>query len=140
MRDKRKMAGIPSGATTLVAEGTQVLGEIRFHGNLEIEGVVTGNIIAEDPENARVRILQSGQVHGEVHAPEVVVNGLIEGDLFVSKHLELVSKAVVQGNVHYDSIEIEKGAQVNGSFVRNAAAAKSVDKLRAVDGSEVATA
>ena len=68
-----------------------------------------------------MRILQSGEVRGEIHAPSVVVNGLVEGDLRVTHQLELAARAVVDGNVHYSLIEIEKGAQVNGNFIRDAA-------------------
>ncbi|MDM3872596.1 polymer-forming cytoskeletal protein [Porticoccus sp. W117] len=107
-----------NGATTLIAEGTEITGEIRFHGNLEVEGRVIGNIVALDDNKARVRVLQTGQVQGEVQAPSVVVNGLVEGDLKVSHQLELAARAVVDGNVHYRLIEVEKGAQVNGNFIR----------------------
>ncbi|UTW44837.1 polymer-forming cytoskeletal protein [bacterium SCSIO 12696] len=109
-----------NGATTLIAEGTEISGEIRFYGNLEIEGKVIGNVIAMDADKSRVRVLQSGQVQGEIQAPAVVVNGLVEGDLQVTQYLELAARAVVDGNVHYRLIEVEKGAQVNGSFIRMA--------------------
>lgn len=119
MKDRRsKSNNYSAETTTLVAAGTHIKGEVRFHGNLEIEGKVTGNIIAEDADKARVRILPTGEVHGEVHAPVMVVNGLVVGDLFVSEQVELASKAVVEGNVHYQLIEVEMGARVNGSFIR----------------------
>ncbi|MCV6605792.1 MAG: polymer-forming cytoskeletal protein [Porticoccaceae bacterium] len=119
MKNKKAVSSnYSNGATTLIAEGTEISGEIRFHGNLEIEGRVIGNIVAMDDDKARVRVLQSGQVQGEVQAPSVVVNGLVEGDLKVSHQLELAARAVVDGNVHYRLIEVEKGAQVNGNFIR----------------------
>ena len=118
---KNKKAGtnnFGNGTTTLIAEGTEISGEVRFHGNLEIEGTVIGNVVALDDDKARVRVLQSGRVQGEIQAPLVVVNGLVEGDLVVSQQLELAARAVVEGNVHYRLIEVEKGAQVNGNFIR----------------------
>ncbi len=135
MKDRRQK-GNNYGAhtTTLVAAGTHVKGEICFCGDLEIEGKVTGNIIAEDESKARVRILPAGEVRGEVYAPTVVVNGFVEGNLFVSEHVELASKAVVEGNVHYQMIEVEKGARVNGSFVHDAAKAAEA-RAEAIDGS-----
>ena len=104
------------GATTLIAEGTDVEGDVNFKGNLEIQGSVTGNILSDD-ENARVRILQGGSVTGEVWVANVVVNGLIKGDIYASKQAKLAAKAVVEGNIHYNLIEIERGAEVVGSFV-----------------------
>lgn len=122
MKDKKaKSNGYTNGTTTLIAEGTEIVGEVRFHGNLEVEGQVSGNIVALDGDKSRVRILQSGKVRGEIDAPFVVVNGRVEGDLRVTQQLELATRAVVDGNVHYQLIEIEKGAQVNGNFIRDVA-------------------
>jgi len=117
---KSKGSSQSSGATTLVAASTCVVGEIYFHGNLEIEGRVVGNIIAEDATDTRVRVLPSGEVEGDIHAPLVIINGTVSGDLYVQKQLELASKAVVEGDVHYQLIQVENGAQVNGQFIRDA--------------------
>ena len=36
---------------------------------------------------------------------------------YASKQAKLAAKAVVEGNIHYNLIEIEKGAEVVGSFI-----------------------
>src|SRR5690606_28481521 len=92
-------------------------GDIKFDGHLEVEGTVTGNILADEATNARVRVLERGVVKGEVRAPYVVINGHVTGDVHATKHLELAAHAVVNGNVHYQVIEMVKGAQVNGNLV-----------------------
>lgn len=117
MRKKNKSVPFAAGNTTLIAGGTHVIGDIHFSGNLEVEGQITGNVVAEDGTDARVRILPDGKVVGDVRVPVVVINGHIEGNIFSSNQVELADKAVVEGNLHYVLIEIEKGAQVNGSFV-----------------------
>ena len=114
--DKSKSGPFSLGATTLIAEGNEIEGDLHFKGNLEVEGNVIGNILSED-ENARVRVLQGGSVEGEVWVAAVVVNGHVKGDIYASKQAKLASKAVVEGNIHYNLIEIEKGAEVVGSFV-----------------------
>lgn len=106
------------GHTTLIASGTEISGDIRFSGHLEIEGIVRGNISATNDEgDAFVRVLQSGRIEGEVRAPEVVINGRVNGDVYAAKHVELAEQAVVDGDVHYNLIEMIKGAQVNGNLV-----------------------
>ncbi len=129
MRKKLKMT--PSGATTLIARGTHIVGDVQFEGCLEIEGQVTGNILAEAGSEARVRVLDAGLVRGELRVPTVVVSGTVEGDIHADKHIELAAKSVVEGNIHYTLLEIEKGAQVNGNFVRqggvNAAPVQGTD-------------
>ncbi len=104
------------GNTTLVSRDTMVVGDIHFSGNLDVEGVVQGNIIAEKGKDALVRIIDKGRVQGEIRAPSVVVNGTVEGDVHSSKHLELAAKGRVKGNVHYTLLEMAAGSEVNGSL------------------------
>jgi cytoskeletal protein CcmA (bactofilin family) len=105
-----------SGSTTLIAQGTTLTGDIHFSGNLEVEGTVIGNIVSAD-ENARIRVLNSGSVVGDIEVANIVINGNAKGDLYASQIIKLAAKAVVQGSVNYKLIEIEKGAEVVGSFV-----------------------
>ncbi len=121
MKQKKTGKSFSSGATTLIACGTHVKGDIHFSGNLEIEGEVSGNILAAEDTEARVRVLQQGHVRGDVRVPNVVVNGRVEGVIQAQSYVELASNAVVEGDVHYALVEIEKGAQVNGSFVHESA-------------------
>ncbi len=105
-----------SGSTTLIAQGTTLTGDIDFSGNLEIEGTVIGNIASAD-EGSRIRVLNSGSVIGDIAVATIVINGNDRGDLHAGQLIKLAAKAVVQGSVNYKLIEIEKGAEVVGSFV-----------------------
>ncbi len=113
---KEKSSFGSSNSTTLIARGTEVVGDIKFSGNLDIEGIVRGNIVANSGKDAVVRIVDRGRVEGEIRAPSVIINGEIIGDVYSTKHLELASKARVRGNVHYILVEMAIGAEVNGSL------------------------
>ena len=102
---------------TLVSRGTKVVGDIHFVGELQIEGTVIGNVIAEGAKDARLVIHHKGLVEGEVRAPSAIINGSVCGDVHSDQHLELAAKAVIQGNVYYNVIEMIKGSQVNGNLV-----------------------
>lgn len=102
---------------TLISRATKVVGDLYFSGELQLEGKVTGNIIAESEKDAKLVIADTGLVEGEVRAPIIIVNGKVLGNIYSSKHLELAAKGNVVGTVHYHSIEMVKGAQVNGSMV-----------------------
>ncbi len=104
------------GETTLVAAGTTLTGDLEFSGHLEIEGTVVGNITSSD-EKSRLRILNSGTVHGDISVGTLIINGRVKGNLFAKKLIKLAAKALVEGNLNYKLIEIEKGAEVAGSFV-----------------------
>ncbi len=105
-----------SSSTTLIARDTELFGDIKFAGNLEIEGHIVGNITANPGSEASVRILENGRVEGDVHVPKVTINGNVKGTVH-SATLELAPRARIEGNVHYQTIEMTKGAQVNGSLV-----------------------
>lgn len=104
-------------ATTLIARGTEIVGDIHFSGTLHVEGVLRGNVVAKEGSDAHLDILEHGVVEGQVHVPTVRVDGKVVGDVVSTKHVELAAKAQVEGNVHYHLIEMVKGSQVNGSLV-----------------------
>lgn len=103
-------------AHTLISGLTEIVGDIHFSGELIVEGRIKGNIYADDDAEAVIRIAEKGEVEGEVCVPSAVVNGLVQGDVRSSIHLELAAKAVVAGNVYYKLIEMVMGSEVNGKL------------------------
>ena len=75
---------------------------------------MVGNIVAHHEVVAEVRIRESGVVKGLIRAPVVIVNGLVEGDIYSSNHLEMASKARVAGNIFYHLMEMVLGCVVHG--------------------------
>ncbi len=104
-------------STTLISKDSEIDGNIKFSGDLEVQGLVRGNISAAPDSKATVRVVEGGRVEGEIHAPVVIINGRIVGDVHCSEHVELAAKAEVEGNVHYNLIEMVKGSQVNGNLM-----------------------
>ena len=106
--------GAINPATTLIATGTIVEGNISFSGTLELEGTVNGDVRSNGERHEVVRILPGGHVFGNVYAPIIVVNGLVTGNVYSTEHVELAANAVIRGDVEYSLIEMTKGAQVEG--------------------------
>lgn len=100
---------------TLISKGTRVVGELHFAGELNVQGKVLGNIIADG--DAELEVSQTGYVEGQIQVPKVIIRGLVQGDIRCSKHVELAATAVVNGNVYYHLLEMVKGAQVNGGLI-----------------------
>lgn len=125
------MAFSAGHTTTLISKDAEIIGDITFSGDLEVQGQVSGNIIAKGDAAAMVRIVDGGRVEGAIHAPKVIINGTLVGDVHASEHVELAAKANVQGNVHYSLIEMVKGAQVNGSLLYAEKAQLSTKQLSA---------
>lgn len=114
---------------SLLCAATKVVGDIHFSGDFYLEGTLKGNIYTEEGKPARLIVTETGVVEGEIHASNAIINGHVRGTIYSSKHLELAAKAVVEGAIYYQSIEMVKGAQLIGqmhSNVKQQAAMKDV--------------
>ena len=100
-----------SGKTSLIAVGAELVGDMRFQGAVQVDGRVTGNLLATE---GLVRVSVGGVVEGEIRAPHIVIDGEVNGDVFASGHLELGARARVRGNLHYGLMEMAMGAQIEG--------------------------
>jgi len=102
---------------TLIGQNTQIKGDIIFNGGLHIDGIVKGNVIAENESGSVLSLSERGTIEGEVKVPNIVVNGSVIGDVYAGVHVELAEKARINGNVYYSFIEMKRGAEVNGNLV-----------------------
>lgn len=102
---------------TLIGRGTTIDGDLRFSGGLHVEGVIKGNLAA-DGDDATLILSEHGHIQGEVRVPSMVLNGMIDGDVFASGKVELFEKARICGDVYYNLLEMAVGAEVNGKLVR----------------------
>lgn len=106
---------------TLVGQHTVVHGDMKFTGGLHVEGIIMGNVYAEDDDGtSMLQLSEHGRIEGEVNVPFVILNGEVRGDVHSSAHVELLSKAQITGNVYYSLIEMAIGAEVNGKLVHTA--------------------
>jgi len=102
---------------SLIGAGTTIEGNLNFSGGLRIDGQINGNVIAEEGKPSTLVLSERACVVGEVNVTHLVINGTIKGPVFVSEYLELQSKAKVNGDVHYATMEIQLGAIVEGRLV-----------------------
>ncbi|MEJ2688046.1 MAG: polymer-forming cytoskeletal protein [Gammaproteobacteria bacterium] len=128
---KAKVADID----TLIGQHTEVEGDVRFKGGLHVNGVIKGNVIAEQDSSSVLVLSEQGRIEGEVRVPHVILNGTVTGDVHAGERIELAARARVTGNVFYNLIEMAMGAEVNGNLVHRAeTAASSVVALSAKTG------
>jgi cytoskeletal protein CcmA (bactofilin family) len=102
---------------TLISPKTEIDGDVKFKGGLQVEGTIKGNLIAEAGSGAVVRIADNGRVEGQIRVPNVVVNGTVLGDIYAGEYIELAKKARIQGDVYYHMMEMVLGAEVNGKLI-----------------------
>jgi len=105
--------------TSLIARGTLIRGDVRFSGTLHLDGHVEGSVLAEE-DGAVFTLSESGIVQGEIRVPHAIVNGRVQGDIHAAERLELAPEARITGDVHYRTLEMAAGAQVNGRMSHHA--------------------
>jgi cytoskeletal protein CcmA (bactofilin family) len=105
---------------SLIGAGTVIEGNITYSGGLRIDGEVRGNIAAAGEQPAMLVISEQASVEGEIHVHHVMVNGQVKGPIHADQTLELQPKANVIGDVHYQKIEMQMGAVVQGRLVYEA--------------------
>lgn len=105
---------------TLIGARTRINGDVEFTGGLHLDGYINGNVKGELGADAFLSVSQQGCIEGSVIAPNIILNGIVKGDIEASDRVELGSKARVLGNVHYTTIETAVGAQINGKLIHRA--------------------
>ena len=105
---------------TIIGQNTEIKGHINFRGGLHIDGKIKGNVTADDNSDSILILSQEGVIEGEVHVPNVLLNGEVKGDVHAFDRVELANHAKVEGNVFYNLLEMEMGASINGNLVHKA--------------------
>ena len=102
---------------TLIGAGTRIIGDVQFTGGFHVDGHIKGNVDAPPDSGATLSVSDGGVVEGSVAAPNVVLNGVVKGDILAHERVELGATAKVTGNVYYALIEMEMGAEINGKLI-----------------------
>lgn len=102
---------------TLVGTNTRINGDLNFEGGCHVDGIVKGNVSADTESDSALSVSEEGNVEGGVTVPYVVLHGIVRGDVFATKRVELGPTARVIGNVYYNLIEMAIGAEINGKLV-----------------------
>ena len=102
---------------TLVGANTRISGDLHFSGGCHVDGTVNGSVTADPDSKSALSISEEGNIDGGVTVPYVVLNGIVRGDVFANKRVELGPTARVIGNVYYNLIEMAIGAEINGKLV-----------------------
>lgn len=101
---------VNGASASILGSDISIKGDIIAGADLRIDGKVEGDI-------ACVSIIQgeSSQISGNVKAESARLAGLVQGSIS-ARELIVLKTAHIQGDVHYDALTIEQGAQVEGRF------------------------
>ena len=125
-------AAVPSQPVRVAAPSTPVSigasvvikGELSAKEDLTISGRVEGKIEVRDHV---VRVGREAQVHAEINARAVMVEGTVVGNVNATERIELLENGSVEGDIAAPKIAMAEGAQFRGKIdmaARNAAGIK----------------
>lgn len=118
----------------LIGSGTTVRGDILFEGGLRVDGTVIGNVIAADGKPGTLVVSEQARIDGRIEVTHVVINGTVNGPVVAKDYLELQPKAHIVGDVSYKTVEMHRGAVIDGRLehVLGEPGAASVVELKRV--------
>jgi len=120
---------------SLIGAGTCIEGNLTFKGGLRVDGEIKGNVIAQADQPSTLVVSEQARIEGEIHVSHLVINGAVNGPVYSSEFLELQAHSRVQGDVHYNTLEMHLGAVVEGRLVhRSNAESKTVELKLASSG------
>ena len=101
-----------SGNATFSVIGSDVTitGDISASADLHVDGTIQGDISCSSLVQG-----ESSVVSGAIKAETARLAGTVKGSIS-ARELVVLRTARIEGDVHYDALTIEQGAQVEGRF------------------------
>jgi len=98
---------------SLVGETLQLEGDLRSSGNVDVAGLINGNVFVSE-----IRIIETGSIRGSLEAETVEINGHVEGK--ISADTVIIGRtAVIKGDIFFkNTLKTEEGADIDGYIKR----------------------
>ena len=107
------MAGNASSTFSVIGSDVVIKGDISASADLHIDGAIEGDI-----KCASLVQGETSKINGAVIAESARLSGTVSGSI-TARELTILKSAQIEGDVHYDALTIEQGAQVDGRFAPN---------------------
>jgi len=101
-----------SGGSTFSVIGSDVVirGDVEASADLHIDGRIEGDITCASLVQG-----EGSTVEGAIQAESARIGGSVSGSI-AARELVVLRTARINGDVHYDALTIEQGAEVEGRF------------------------
>ncbi len=112
----------PAEGSTVIGRSVTIQGELSGKEDLYMDGVVEGTISL--PES-RLTVGPNARVLADVNARDVVIFGLVEGNIRATGRIELRESGVMRGDIVAGRLSIEENASIKGRVELSEAAANA---------------
>lgn len=109
MLDKKKSYS-DTKVVSIIGPGTKVSGDIYSQGTIRIEGEIEGRVDSQDT----IVVQESGKVHADLVAGQVIISGEVHGNVFAHDRLEVTPTGRLYGDIAAPRISIAEGVIFEG--------------------------
>lgn len=110
---KKESKTLSSTQSTTIGSSINIKGELSGGEDLIIQGSVEGTVKLLDNS---VSVGEHGQIHADVFARNITVQGELSGDLHGTEKVTVTSTGKVKGNIIAPRVVLEDGASFKGSI------------------------
>lgn len=100
-----------SSGTNQILSGTTITGDIATEGNIRIDGVLKGSLVAK----GKLVVGATGVIEGEINCQNADISGTVKAKVTVADSLTLKSTAKLSGDISTNKLSIEPGANFSGA-------------------------
>ena len=112
----------PAEGSTLIGKSVTIRGELSGSEDLFLDGLFEGTITLSE---SRLTVGPNAQIKAEVKVRDLVVFGMVDGNVHATGRIELRQTAVVQGDIFASRLSIEESASVRGRVELTGATAEA---------------
>lgn len=110
------MAANPNSTFSVIGSDVAIKGDVTATADLHVDGKIDGDI-----KCASLVQGEASKITGSIEAETARLSGTVTGSI-TARELVILRSARIDGDVHYDALTIEQGAQVEGRFAPRAPA------------------
>lgn len=96
---------------TIIGKDTQLKGSIKAQGTIRIDGAFEGDIDSVQD----IIVGEGGTVSAQIIARNVIISGMVKGNINASGRLELMPNGKLYGDIRANALIIGEGAVFKGA-------------------------
>lgn len=96
---------------TRISKGATINGDLISSSDIRVDGVINGKVLSD----GKIVVGEQAALSGSLFCTNLDFWGKMEGDIYVKDTLCIKSTATVNGNIHVHKLQVEMGAQINGT-------------------------
>ncbi len=120
-KDDNKVKVNQTSISTFIGADTKVEGTLITRSSVRIDGAVVGGVVAD----GTVVLSQSGQIDGNVMAENIIIAGVVDGNITIKDKTNIEPTGEVYGDINTSKILIDEQSVFQGKCNMNIDRSKS---------------